>query len=156
MGQALEVAPDCRIVTAKGKLTFRNGAYTYSIAREGNSVVYTISDGANSLSKPILYCFGQGHVGQTFLFRHNNMLYETRVSYFEKIRKLDFTIGHQPAVPTSLEDALGRANGGEEPQQCFGCHTTGAVHGLELKLDHEKPRCFVNKSKILSWAHRAE
>ena len=82
MGQALEVAPDCRIVNAKGKLTFRNGSYTYNIAREGNSIVYSISDGANSITKPILYCFGQGHVGQTFLFRHNNMLYETRVSYF--------------------------------------------------------------------------
>ncbi|HEY2964303.1 MAG TPA: hypothetical protein VGJ37_17905, partial [Pyrinomonadaceae bacterium] len=29
MAQALEVAPDCRIVTAAGKLTFRNGPYTY-------------------------------------------------------------------------------------------------------------------------------
>lgn len=139
MGQALEVAPDCRIVSAKGKLTFRNGSYTYSIAREGNSITYNISDGANSITKPILYCFGQGHVGQTFLFRHNNMLYETRVSYFEKIRGLDLTIGHRPAPPASLEDALGRALAGEEPQQCFGCHSTGAVQGMELKLDQLSP-----------------
>ena len=139
MGQALEVAPDCRIVTAKGKLTFRNGPYTYNLAREGSQIVYSISDGKNSITKPILYCFGQGHVGQTFLFRHNDMLYETRVSYFEKVRGLDFTIGHRPAVPASLEDALGRAITGEEPQQCFGCHTTGAVQGLELKLDQLSP-----------------
>jgi len=139
MGQALEVAPDCRIVNAKGKLTFRNGPYTYTIAREGQQITYNISDGKNSLSKPILYCFGQGHVGQTFLFRHNNVLYETRVSYFEKLRGLDFTIGHRPTVPTSLEDALGRAIVGEEPRQCFGCHTTGAVQGLELKLDQLSP-----------------
>lgn len=139
MGQALEIAPDCRIVTARGRLTFKNGPYTYEIARRGESVVYTVSNGAGSITRPVLYCFGQGHIGQTYLFRHNDVLYETRVSYFEKIRKLDFTIGHQPAVPTSLEDALGRAIGGEEPQQCFGCHTTGAVHGLELKLDQLKP-----------------
>lgn len=139
MGQAMEVAPDCRIVTAKGKLTFRNGPFTYNIAREGNAVNYTISDGTNSITKPILYCFGQGHVGQTFLFRHNNMLYETRVSYFEKVRGLDLTIGHRPAPPTSLEDALGRAIAGEEPQQCFGCHSTGAVQGLELKLEQLSP-----------------
>jgi len=135
MGQALEVAPDCRVITERGRLTFKNGPYTYELARQGKSVVYTVSDGSSSISKPILYCFGQGHVGQTYLFRHNDVLYETRVSYFEKLRKLDFTIGHKAAVPTSLEDALGRAIGGEEPQQCFGCHTTGAVHGLELKLD---------------------
>ncbi len=135
MGQAMEVAPDCRIITARGNLTFKNGPYTYELARRGKSVLYTVSDGEKNISVPILYCFGQGHIGQTYLFRHNDLLYETRVSYFEKIRKLDFTIGHKPSVPTSLEDALGRAIGGEEPQQCFGCHSTGAVHGLELKLD---------------------
>lgn len=139
MAHALEVAPDCRIVTTSGKLTFRNGPYTYNIAREGASINYTISDGKNTITKPILYCFGEGNVGQTFVFRHNDMLYETRVSYFEKLRALDFTIGHRSAVPTSLEDALGRAIAGEEPQQCFGCHTTGAVNGLELKLDQLKP-----------------
>jgi Cytochrome c554 and c-prime len=135
MGQAMEVAPDCRIITARGNLTFKNGPYTYELARRGKSVLYTVSDGEKNISTPILYCFGQGHIGQTYLFRHNDLLYETRVSYFEKLRKLDFTIGHKPSIPTSLEDALGRAIGGEEPQQCFGCHSTGAVHGLELKLD---------------------
>lgn len=107
MGQALEVAPDCRIVTAKGKLTFRNGPYTYNLAREGQSIVYSIFDGKNSITKPILYCFGQGHVGQTFLFRHNNMLYETRVSYFAKVRGLDFTIGHRPAPARNARGIYG-------------------------------------------------
>jgi cytochrome c554/c'-like protein len=135
MAQALEVAPDCRIVTAKGKLTFRNGPYTYTVAREGSSIVYSVSDGKDTITKPVLYCFGQGHVGQTFMFRHKDMLYETRVSYFEKLGTLDFTIGHRTETPASLEDALGRAIAGEEPQQCFGCHTTGAVNGFDLKLD---------------------
>ena len=53
MAQALEVAPDCRIVTAKGKLTFRNGPYTYTIAREGNAVLYSIADGRSSITKPL-------------------------------------------------------------------------------------------------------
>src|SRR5215208_3941991 len=41
MAEALEVAPDCRIVTARGKLTFRNGPYAYEISRKGQSVVYS-------------------------------------------------------------------------------------------------------------------
>ena len=112
MSQALEIAPDCRIVNARGKLTFRNGPYTYNLSREGASIVYSISNGKDTITKPILYCFGQGHVGQTFVFRHNDLLYETRVSYFEKLHALDFTIGHQPTGPASLEDALGRAIAG--------------------------------------------
>ena len=139
MAHALEVPPDCKIITARGRLTFKNGKYIYEIARQGKNVTYTVSDGANSISKPILYCFGQGHIGQTYLFRHNDLLYETRVSYFQKLRELDITIGHRTTVPASLDDALGRAIVGDEPQQCFGCHTTGAVNGLELKLDQLRP-----------------
>ena len=96
MAQALEVAPDCKILTARGRLTFKNGHYTYELSRQGKNLTYTVSDGAKSISTPILYCFGQGHVGQTYLFRHNDVLYETRVSYFQKLRELDFTIGHRP------------------------------------------------------------
>ena len=43
MAQALEVAPDCRIVTAAGKLTFRNGPYTYNVSRQGASIAYSVS-----------------------------------------------------------------------------------------------------------------
>ena len=139
MAHALEVAPDCKILTARGRLKFRNGPYSYEIARRGQSIIYTVSNGANRIEKPILYCFGQGHIGQTFLFRHNDLFYETRVSYYAKLRELDFTIGHQRSAPVSLEDALGRAIGGDEPKQCFGCHTTGTVQGLELKLDRLTP-----------------
>ena len=135
MAQALETAPDCRILNRRGRLTFRNGPYTYQISREGKDFIYSVTDGVNEIKKPILYCFGEGHVGQTYLFRHNDLLYETRVSYFQKLQSLNFTIGHRESVPTSLEDALGRAIGAEETQQCFGCHTTGAVNGFQLNLD---------------------
>src|SRR6185295_7640522 len=50
-----------------------------------------------------------------------------------------FTIGHRQSAPTSLDDALGREIGGDEPQQCFGCHSTGAVNGFNLKLDRLSP-----------------
>jgi hypothetical protein len=61
------------------------------------------------------------------------------VSFFQKVRGLDFTIGHERKVPTSLDAALGRAIGGAEPRECFGCHTTGAVSGLQLNLDRLTP-----------------
>ena len=135
MARALEVAPDCRIVTSLGKLSFRHGPYSYELSRQGNAILYSVTDGRNTIKEPILYCFGKGDIGQTYVFRHNDVLYETRVSYFNKLKQLDFTIGHRQSVPTSLDDALGRSIGGDEPQQCFGCHTTGAVSGRELRLD---------------------
>jgi len=49
MAQALEVAPDCKILTARGRLTFKNANYTYEIARQGQNVTYKVSDGKQRL-----------------------------------------------------------------------------------------------------------
>src|SRR6185436_5328596 len=111
MAQALEVAPGCDIVTRFGKLNFRNGPYSYEISRQDKAIIYSVTDGVNAIKEPILYCFGKGVVGQTYVFRHNDVLYETRVSYFNNLKRLDFTIGHRASVPTSLDDALGRSIG---------------------------------------------
>jgi hypothetical protein len=139
MGQAIATAADCQILITRPRLTFRNGPYSYEIARLGNRSIYTVSDGVNTISEPILFCFGQGKVGQTYTFRHNGLFYETRVSYFQEIQGLDFTIGHQHSVPTSLEEGLGRRIASDEERACYGCHTTGAVNGSRLRLEQLMP-----------------
>src|SRR6266498_117461 len=139
MGHALSLVGDCEIFSARPLLTFRNGLYTYRITRHGNRSIYTVTDGVNTISEPILYCFGQGKVGQTYSFRHNGLFYETRISYYRGIDALDFTIGQRRSVPTSLEEALGRVVAPTETQSCFGCHSTGAVNGSQLILDQLIP-----------------
>jgi len=120
-------------------LTFRNGPYSYEIARQGNRPVYTVSNGDTAISEPIIYCFGLGSVGQTYLFQHNGSLYESRVSYYRTIQKLDFTGGHLHLPPGSLDEALGRRVGAGEALECFGCHAPNSVSGSELRLDHLTP-----------------
>src|SRR5205814_4808128 len=90
------LAPDesCEVLKAHPRLSFRNGPYNYQIVREGNRSLYTIGDGSNSVSEPILYCFGQGKAGQTYVFQHKGVFYESRVSYYQEIQGLDFTILH--------------------------------------------------------------
>ena len=83
------------------------------IERRGNRSVYTVSDGVNTISEPILYCFGRGRAGQTYVLQHSGVLYECRVSYYQMIENLDLTIGQRTGVPTSLEEALGRRLKGE-------------------------------------------
>lgn len=139
MGQALALVGDCEILNARPLLTFRNGAFTYRITREGNRSIYSVTDGVTTISEPILYCFGHGEVGQTYSFRHNGMSYETRISYYSGVNGLDFTIGQPRLVPTSLEEALGRAVPASETHNCFGCHSTGAVNGSQLRLDQLIP-----------------
>ena len=139
MSRALEPVSDCEILKKNPQLEFRNGPYTYEVVRSGNRSIYTITDGSNTISEPILYCFGQGKAGQTYVFRHNGVFFESRMSYYQETGGLDFTIIHPHSVPESLEAGLGRAMSDEAAQGCFGCHSTAAVRGAQLQLDHLMP-----------------
>ena len=139
MAQALSLSGDCQILSARPRLTFRNGSYYYQITRQGNRKIYTVTNGSNSISEPLLYCFGLGRVGQTYLFKHNGLLYETRLSYYQQLQGLGFTTGHPRTEPTSLEEALGRPLGTEEVGRCFGCHSTAALSGSQLQLERIIP-----------------
>jgi hypothetical protein len=139
MSRALEPVEGCEILKTHTRLNFRNGPYNYQIVREGNRSRYTISDGPNSISEPVLYCFGQGKAGQTYVFQHKGVFYESRVSYYQETQGLDFTIIHPRSVPASLEDGLGRPMTEEAAQGCFACHSTAAVSASQLQLDHLMP-----------------
>jgi len=139
MSRALALVADCEVLKNHPRLNFRNGPYTYQIVRDGNRSLYTISDGPNSISEPVLYCFGQGKAGQTYVFQHRGVFYESRVSYYQEIQGLDFTILHTHSVPESLEEGLGRPMTMEAAQGCFACHSTAAVSASQLQLDHLMP-----------------
>jgi hypothetical protein len=136
MAHALEAPPNCEVLKTHTNLKFKNERYSYEIARRGNQSIYSVSDGTKSISEPILYCFGQGSVGQTYVFRHDGSLIESRVSYFQLTQNLDITIGQPRSVPESLEDGLGRLISQDEATSCFGCHAPETVTGSRLRLDH--------------------
>src|SRR5438309_10048221 len=139
MSRALEPVERCEILKAQPRLNFRNGPYSYQIVRDGKRSIYTISDGLNSISEPVLYCFGQGKAGQTYVFQHKGVFYESRVSYYQEAQGLDFTILHPRSVPESLEEGLGRPMTIEAAQGCFACHSTAAVSAAQLRFDHLMP-----------------
>jgi hypothetical protein len=139
MGRALEATADCQILRSHPKLTFRNGVYSYQILRDGDRTVYTVSDGTKSISEPVLWAFGQGVAGQTYVFKHNGEYVESRVSFFNDVQALDITIGHDPAPQRSLEDAAGRVMKQDEARDCFACHTTAAISGNRLQAEHLIP-----------------
>jgi hypothetical protein len=139
MAHAIELPDACRIFQAHERLTFHNGPYSYLIVRDGNQWTYTISEGAKSISEAVLYCFGEGKVGQTYVFKHNGLFYESRVSYYAELQNLEITTGHPHEVPTSLEEAVGRPMTKDEVKSCFGCHAPSAVNAAGLQLDRLIP-----------------
>jgi Zn finger protein HypA/HybF involved in hydrogenase expression len=143
MGQALQTVAEAPILRTHKRLTFRIGTFSYQIVREGEQSLYSVSDGVNTISEPILYSFGQGKAGQTYLLKRGDSFYESRVSYYKEIDGLDITLGYPPTAPPSLEEAFGRQISMDETRSCFGCHATAAVSGKTLQLEHLMPgvRC---------------
>jgi hypothetical protein len=134
MARALVKAADSAILRAHPKLTGKLGPYSYEIA----GAVLTVSDGAQSSRTPLTWAFGDGVVGQTFLFERDGRWYESRVSYYSKLDGLDLTIG--AAAPRNFEEAAGRMAGPVEAGRCFDCHATGVRKG-DLSAMREGVQC---------------
>ena len=48
---------------------FKNGDYIYEVKKQGDEVIYTVSDGKNKASFPVLYSFGEGRKEQVYIFK---------------------------------------------------------------------------------------
>jgi hypothetical protein len=143
MGRAAESVAESKVLTAKPTMVFRTGAYSFEIKRMGRQSFFTVTDGKEKMSLPILYAFGQGKAGQTYILQYDGAFYEGKVSFFREIGGLDFTIGQPRTVPESLKQALGRRLSEKEAADCFSCHTTGGVRERQIHLDKLTPgvRC---------------
>src|SRR3989441_5259656 len=139
MGRALEPLATSEILRAHPRLMFRSGPYAHEIVRRGDQSLYTVTDGVNTISEPILYTFGQGKAGQTYIFQHDGAFYESRLSFYKDIQGLDVTIGYPREIPPSLEVAAGRRISLDEARNCFACHGTAAAYGYQLQLDRLMP-----------------
>lgn len=143
MAMAMEPVAVSKVLTENPTMAFRSGPYAYEIKRKDKQSIYTVTDGRETISLPILYAFGQGKAGQTYILQYEGALYESLVSFYNEIRGLDFTIGAPRTVPPSLKQALGRRLSENETLSCFSCHSTGGIGGGKINLEKVTPgiRC---------------
>jgi hypothetical protein len=143
MWRAMETGAESAILSGHPELKFRLGSFTYQITRRDGRSFYTVTDGKETISLPIHFAFGQGKAGQTYVLEHEGAFYESRVSFYNDIRGLDFTVGSPRGVPKTLTEAMGRKLPPDETLKCFGCHSTGALEGPRLRVDRLTPgvRC---------------
>jgi hypothetical protein len=139
MAHALFPSSDCQLLQSRPRLSFRNGSYLYEIKREGGRSLYIISDGKNTITEPILWCFGKGVLGQTYVIRRQGQYYETRVSFYTGIDGLDFTPGAPRGVPESLDAAVGQLLNERDTTACFTCHSTVAPGAARIQPDRLTP-----------------
>jgi hypothetical protein len=110
-----------------GPLTFQIGPYNYQISKLAGKNVLKISKGASSLSANLLWAFGVGHIGQTYVYEANSHFYESHLTFYTTTQALDITPGHPRTTPPSLEEGAGRRITMDETRRCFGCHTTAST-----------------------------
>jgi Cytochrome c554 and c-prime len=108
------------------RLAFEAGPYKYELVTHDERSILTVSDVTSSISTKLLWAFGSGHMGQTYIYEKNGKFFESHVSFYGATQGLDITPGQSRDVPPSLEEALGRSMPLDEARRCFGCHTTAS------------------------------
>ena len=139
MAHALLTAAQSEILKSHPKLMFREGPFSYAIERHGNQSWYTLADGQRQISLPVEWAFGLGAAGQTYVVRRDNAWYEGRVSYYRELKGLDLTVGAPREVPGNLDEAVGRRLSVRGLNECFNCHSTGALRDGSLHTESLTP-----------------
>ena len=121
------------ILASHPEMNFAIGRYHYEIKTHSQQSVYSVTDGTRTLTAPLLWAFGNGRVGQSYLFKNpDGKFYEARVTYFETLDALHFTPARALDAPKDLEEAMYRPVDAAEIGRCFACHNTASTIGEQF------------------------
>jgi len=112
------------------------GDYIYQLMSSQGKSTLTVRKGQESLSAEPQWAFGNGHMGQTYIYRQNGELYESHLSFYTGTESLDVTPGQERTSPSGLPQALGRLEEPSEIKRCFGCHTTASTISGTFDPEH--------------------
>jgi hypothetical protein len=139
MAHAASPAAESNVLREHGHIERQLAPYTFTVSRRTGTSVYSVSNGASSFSEPVAWAFGLGNKGQTYVYQHGGLFYESRMSFYESLQGLDLTTGHSSRPPGNLEDAAGRLLDPESLRHCFGCHTTASTTTAGFDISHLSP-----------------
>jgi hypothetical protein len=127
MARAAVSAPDAASLRENPHLGFEIGSYRYQIDSSAQSNILKVSSRGSSLSANLLWAFGMGRIGQTYVYKEKDQYYESHLTFYSGTHSLDITPGHTRSTPLNLEQAAGRHISSDETHRCFGCHTTAST-----------------------------
>ena len=128
------------ILHAHPMMGFEVGKYRYQLQTDAHQSLYSVTDGNKKLAYPLTWAFGTGRVAQSYLFKMpDGVFYESRVSYFTHLGKLDFTPARALESPASTEEAMYRPVPASEVLRCFACHGTAVSIGGSFDEQHLVP-----------------
>ena len=137
MARTLMHASDTDVLHSHSDLAFRNGKYLYQFKPRGNDTQFTVTNGERTLAADLVWAFGSGNLGQSYLFMQNGAYRESRVTYFNSLQNLHFTPTRTLLSPHDLTEAMSRPVDTSELLRCFSCHSLG-VNASGGQLDTSK------------------
>lgn len=135
MFDALERVDACSVLKEHPDLSFQEGPYRSRIVRQGDRSILTVTQGSDTFTTSLLWAFGRGKAGQTYVFEYQGAMYESRVSFYNALGALDLTMGALGSKPQSMVEAAGRRMDPIGARDCFGCHSNGGVIEKKLHLE---------------------
>ena len=129
MGRTAMPAGSAEVLREHADLSFQfdRDAYKMHTSHDGDGwkSMYAVSDGAQTNAFPLVWAFGTGRVGQSYLFKKEDGRYfESRVTFFRSLKNLGFTPARALTAPADLDTAAGREVKTPELIRCFSCHAT--------------------------------
>ena len=73
MARTLMRAADAEVLHSHSDLAFRNGKYLYQIKPKGTASQLTVTDGERALAADLVWAFGSGSLGQSYLFSRTGL-----------------------------------------------------------------------------------
>ena len=132
MARTLMPAADAEVLHGRTDLAFRNGKYLYQIKPNNAATHLIVTDGERTITVDLVWAFGTGKLGQSYLFLQDGAYRESRVTYFSSLRNLHFTPTRALLSPRDLAEATSRPVDNSELLRCFSCHSLGANVGGQL------------------------
>jgi hypothetical protein len=139
MAHAAAPAPVSEGLRQHSRLYFQLSPFRYQIMTSSGVSQLSVSDGTSALLRTLAWAFGEGHIGQTYVYEEQGSFYEGHISFFTSLQALDITPGQRGSMPASLEDAAGRRMDPDETRLCFGCHTTASAVNKQFDPHNSLP-----------------
>lgn len=139
MAHALQTSDHDPILREHPLLTATDGKYSYRVESRADQSLYSVTDGADTITMPIRAAMGVGSApGQTYILVRDGKFYQSRMSWFRALNGLGPTLGQQK-LPADLNEAAGQVLSHDDTMRCFGCHATNAVSDGQLTLEKMTP-----------------
>lgn len=129
MGRTLMHSASAEVLHQHPDLAFQMDGVQYRIRTQkdagGWQSVYSVTEGGQTNAFPLLWIFGTGRVGQSYLFKKEDGHYfEARATYFQSLKNLGFTPARALSSAVDIDIATGREVSTPELIRCFSCHGT--------------------------------